>query len=142
MQILPVNNLGCNSKMRNCNNQTFRGLLGETTQKFISQDFDQTQRYCLDFYEEKVTYYPFKDETSSEIKNKIKDLEQIRLEWGDDNGGVLIRPGTATTAKVILKEKLPFTKKDFQDYLNKTVSDLKKMVIENHIIEKNLRLVK
>lgn len=140
MQILPVNNLGCNSKMQNCNNQTFRGLFGETTRKHISEYYDQTQGYCLDSYEEKVNYYPFKDETSSEIKNKLKDLEKSRQEFGYGAGGVTA--DSQITTKVVLKEKLPFTKKDFQDYLNKTVSDLKKMIIENHILEKNLHIKK
>ena len=46
------------------------------------------------------------------------------------------------SADVRVMSALPFTKKDFQGYLDKTISNLKKNVIENHILEKNLRQVR
>ena len=135
MKISQISNVTNYTNMLNTSteksNTSFKGLWG--TEEHGSYN---DREYSHNFI--RYDYYPFKDETKQEIE-KIVDMNSYYNSYAADVYDAVTQ---VESANVIVMQALPFTKKDFQGYLDKTISDLKKMVIENHIIEKNLRLVK
>lgn len=107
----------------------FKGLWGEDEIETYSDstfDVETTRRY----------YYPFKDESKSDIEKVVEETSY------DDvyTNSAASDPITHCNSLVVaVMSALPFTSKDFREYLNNCCSELKKLVIERHILEKNLR---
>lgn len=128
-----------NSRKNNTNDEvtegtqpSFKGLWGEpeTTE-------DYTSTYSV--HDTQLPYYPFKDETKEEIDEIVKKHSHSNDYCADSKVVADPIPWYEGTF-VSVMAALPFTAKDFQDFLQKKVSDLKKQVIESHILEKNLRV--
>ncbi len=130
MKVLQVNKVFSGSnKIANQEKQlNFKGLWGDT-------EYDSySSRECEDSYT-MHHYYPFKNESKKEIDAIVE-----RHSFYETYAANVYDAVTQTTSvSVIVHEALPFTAKDFTDYLNNCVSNLKRIVIEKHIIEKNLR---
>ena len=109
---------------------TFKGLWGEDTyysQHDSTYDIDDTTHH----------YYPFSDETEemiAKIKKDHTDGHDLVMSGGSD-------PHACSNGySVEVHEKLPFTLNEFEKYMKNCLYDLRKKVIENHIMEKKLRI--
>jgi len=122
-----------NGPVKTKNQQNFKGLWGETK----IDDYVTTDTIGQDV---KYQYYPFKDETQREI-NAVIDKHSYHYDSPpSDKPKYVVDPMWETyTRTVVVRSALPFTSKDFVAYLENRVSDLKRVVIEKHILEKNLR---
>ena len=83
-------------------------------------------------------YYPFSDETRKEIDEVVAKYS-YEHEYCADPRKVYDPIANYYSTSVSVCAALPFASKDFAEYLNGTISNLKKIVIEKHIFEKNLR---
>ena len=121
-----------NHKMANVRRETpvFKGLWGEDT---YYEQHDST----YDIEDTTCHYYPFKDESNEEIyraRDKYYRSGDCRMGGGSD-------PHCCYSGvSVEVHEKLPFTAKEFKAYMENRLHDLRKKVIEHHIMEKKLSI--
>ena len=121
MKIQSVNSLNYVSKHNLPKSQNFKGLWGK----------DECDEYITDggygHTQYTSSYFPFKDETQAEISKVVKEHESYQ-------DGLY-----STGYSVSVQSKLPFTKKDFQEYLSNSISDLKRAIIDRYILDNDLR---
>ena len=131
MKIQPIMNVPTNTnlELQRGKAQSFKGLWGET-------DVNEYEDSTLSMTTRTMHYYPFKDETKSEIDRVVKQNESDGTK-SPDSAAVMT---FINTTVVSVMAALPFTKREFQDFMSNGLNSLKRKVIENHIIEKNLRI--
>ena len=125
MKVLSVNN---------SNNINFNGLWGKTNKFEITKPEYQGSL-------KEYTYYPFWNEKENQIK-EIQQENTIAREYctkTKNNSKIIKR---SEYAHVTVKERLPFTSTEFENYLKKTLSIVKQRLIERHVFDKGLRAVK
>lgn len=128
MKIFAINNSNPESKTVS-QTQSFRGLWGKTQNKF-SEGYWGTDTNIVH------EYYPFKDETKESIEKLVKE----KSFYNSTKSNLVAEPMEhIVQISVKVMKALPFTAEDFKAFLANKVSELKKNVIESHIIEKNLK---
>ena len=131
MKIQPIMNVPINTRqeLQRGQAQSFKGLWGETdVEEYEDSTFSMTN-YTM-------RYYPFKDESKAEIDKVVKEHESDSTK-SPDSAAVMT---FVNTTAVSVMAALPFTKQEFKDFMNNSLTSLKRKVIENHIMEKNLKM--
>ena len=131
MKIQPITNVAMNTnqELQKVQANSFKGLWGETdVNEYEDSTFSMTNRT--------MHYYPFKDESKAEIDRVVKQNEEDSTKSPDSSAIMTF----INTTVVSVMSALPFTKQEFQDFMNDRLNSLKRKVIENHIMEKNLRI--
>lgn len=126
MKVSQINNV---INYTNRSNASFKGLWGDS---FCETYSDREYHHNSTTH----TYYPFKNETEKEIKNIVDSHSFYKTSAADVYNAV----SQVESAQVRVMTALPFTKIDFKNYLDNTISDLKRIVIEKHILRKNLSM--
>ena len=132
MKISPISNSLYIKNSQPTQNQTFRGLWGK-------EEFDVYD--TLEFHSEDTTlnYYPFKDETPEEIRaveNKYRSIEH----HSPTAGGISSPVTTAGGTSVRVHKAIPFTKKEFSQYLDKTLTTVKRYSFEKYMKQHSLHI--
>ena len=126
MKITPIKSFNSNLTQMN----SFKGLWGKESHEYVDDYYEMSDYYDYE-------YYPFADETQEDIEKVKKNHQYYKSEVSK----LVAEPINHVYSIVVtVMSALPFTSKDFNDYLNNKISDLKKRVIEQNIFEKNLRI--
>ena len=125
MKISPTSNSFNLKNSQPTQNQTFKGLWGKN-------DFDVYD--TLEFHSEDTTlnYYPFKDETMEEI-SAIRDKYSRIDSYSPTAQGISSPVTNAGGTSVRVHEAIPFTKKEFSQYLDKTLSTVRRYSLEKYM---------
>ena len=132
MKILPINSIS--NHYSKANNANFKGLWGKT----INNDHMESE---YNISEKIYEYYPFRDETKEQIE-KVK-TENGRYKEDLPGKGLVQDPWPNIDSVVIsVMAALPFTSKEFLQYTTNRLPITKQKMIEKHIINKGLSIVK
>ena len=132
MKIQPIcvcGSANCSTVISN-KNTAFKGLWGDK-----SYNYDSGREYSSETTY--LNYYPFVNETKKEIDEIVKK----HTEYDHESSNATIDPITIYNATIVkVMAALPFTAKEFQAYLNDTLSAEKSKIIEKYILEKKLHI--
>ncbi len=139
MKVIPVNIMknNVNGNVVQDVNTNFRGLWGKSKVS-SARYFDNTQQVDYDIVNETKYYYPFKDETTSEINKVLRKNKSSSSNLSEAYG--IFETGEVKTVTCEVKSKLPFTAQEFKEFMNNSLGSLKSKIIEKHIFEKKLHI--
>ena len=114
--------------------QTFKGLWGKTT---IGDGYDSVYSWT-DVLSE---YYPFSNEKKDSIDEIVRKHSEYKQEMADP--AVIANPFVQVYNRAVnVKERLPFSSKDFSDYTMNRISKAKANIIESFIKKYKLTVMK
>ena len=123
MKISPINH-----------QQTFKGLWGKTT-------FDSGYDSVYSWDDVISEYHPFKNEKKSAIDEIVKKHSVYKQDMADP--AVISNPVVQVyNRKVEVKERLPFSSKDFVDYTMNRLSKAKSEIVEQYVKKYGLTILK
>ena len=132
MKISPIMNSLYVKNSQPTQQQNVKGLWGE-------YEFDIFDTSEYHFEDTREHYYPFKDETKQEIQSVVDKYSSS----GYDTPTPQNIPSPVTTGRsttVWVHDAIPFTKKEFAQYLDKSLSAVRRFSFENYMKKNNLHI--